>query len=137
MVNKVIIQGRLVKDIELKKTQSDVAYTEFTIAWSEKIKEIENKCFLRVKAWRHTAEFLSKYFSKGKELVIEGQMRTDEWTENGENKSRTICYADKVHFCGPNQDNSNNNSNNEPTPSSDDGFMQVDEDSEDGLPINF
>ena len=63
MVNKLIYQGRLTADPELKRTQSDVSNMEFTIAWSEKYKESETKCFLRCKAWRNTAEFIDKYFN--------------------------------------------------------------------------
>lgn len=104
MVNSVILQGRLVADIELKYTQSNVAYTEFTVAWSEKYKDAETKCFLRCKAWRNTAEFLEKYFRKGQEIVIVGHMVTEQWTTDGENKSRTICQVDKVNFCGKKED---------------------------------
>lgn len=140
MVNKTIIQGRLVKDPELKKTQSDVPYTEVTIAWSEKIKEVENKCFLRVKAWRHNAEFLCNYFKKGKELIAVGKMITEQWTDNeGNDKSRTIMTAEGFHFCGPKgDDDQKGNSNSEPTPTSDDGFMDIPDNADDeGLPINF
>ena len=70
MTNLMILHGRLTKDVELKKTSSDIAFTEFTVAWSEKYKESETKCFLRCKAWRSTAENISKFFSKGKEIVI-------------------------------------------------------------------
>ena len=100
MLNSIELQGRLTRDIELKKTSSDIAYTEFTVAWSEKYKEAETKCFLRCKAWRSPAEFLSKYFQKGSELIVSGHMVTDEWEKDGEKQSRTICYVDKVHFCG-------------------------------------
>ena len=71
MINKMILQGRLTADIELRRTQSDVVNTEFTIAWSEKYKEVETRCFMRCKAWRQTAEFLDKYFRKGQEILIE------------------------------------------------------------------
>ncbi len=100
MLNKTTLQGRLTADIELKKTKSDMSFCEFTIAWSEKMKDTENKLFLRCKAWSFTADFLSKYFSKGKELIVEGQMRTEEWEKDGEKQQRTILNVDKVHFCG-------------------------------------
>lgn len=100
MVNKLIFQGRLVADPELKRTQSDVPYLEVSIAWSEKYKEAESKCFLRCKAWRNTAEFINKYFKKGQEINIEGHMLSEQWEENGDKKSRTICIVDKAHFCG-------------------------------------
>lgn len=99
MINKVIFQGRLVKDIELKSV-GGFPMTEFTIAWSEKYKDTERKCFLRCKAWRSMAEFLEKYYKKGQEIAIEGQMLTEEWDKDGQKQNRTICNIEKVHFCG-------------------------------------
>lgn len=101
MVNKVIFQGRLVADPDLKSTQSGISFLEVTVAWSEKYKETETRCFLRCKAWRHTAEFISKYFRKGQEILIEGSMVTESWEKEGEKQSRTICNVEKAHFCGP------------------------------------
>ena len=108
MLNKLEYQGRLTADIELKQTQSGVSFTEFTVAWSEKYKEIETKCFLRCKTWRQTAEFLSKYFKKGSELIVEGKMVTVQWEKDGQTQSRTICDVEKVHFCGSKSDNGGN-----------------------------
>lgn len=108
MLNKIEYQGRLTADVELKKTQSEVSFTEFTIAWSEKYKEVETKCFLRCKAWRQTAEFVSKYFNKGAEILVEGRLVTEQWEKDGQAQSRTICEIEKVHFCGSKSDNSNN-----------------------------
>lgn len=108
MLNKIEYQGRLTADVELKQTQSGVSFTEFTIAWSEKYKEAETKCFLRCKTWRQTAEFLSKYFKKGSELIVEGKMVTEQWEKDGQTQSRTICDVEKVHFCGSKSDNGGN-----------------------------
>ena len=99
MLNKIIYQGRLTKDPELKKTQSDISNTLFTIAWSEKYKEVETKCFLLCKAWRNTAEFICKYFRKGQEIAIEGHMVSERWGEA--EHDTTYCVIDKAHFCGP------------------------------------
>lgn len=133
MINKMILQGRLTADIELRRTQSDVANTEFTIAWSEKYKEVETRCFMRCKAWRQTAEFLDKYFRKGQEILIEGHMVTEEWENDGDKKSRTICLIDKVNFCGS---KSNNGSNISPKTDVD-GFVNIPDDVEDDeLPFN-
>lgn len=134
MVNKVILQGRLTRDIELKKTSSDIAVAEFTVAWSEKYKDSETKCFLRCKAWRSTAEFLSKFFSKGKELVIEGHMVTDEWEKDGEKQSRTLCYVEKVNFCGGKSDNAAGSSPSESKP--DDSWQSVPNEIDNELPFN-
>ena len=132
MLNKIEYQGRLTRDIELKKTSSDIAYCEFTIAWSEKYKEVETKCFLRCKAWRNTAEMLSKYFRKGKEVLIEGHMLTEEWEKDGEKQSRTICQIDRVHFCGKKEDSDNGSA----TAPADEGFMTVSEEIDKELPFN-
>ena len=59
MINRICYQGRLVKDPEIKVSQNNISKLEFTIAWSEKYKETETKCFLRCIAWRGTAEFIS------------------------------------------------------------------------------
>lgn len=129
MVNNMVLQGRMVADVELKYTQSNVAFAEFTVAWSEKYKEAETKCFLRCKAWRSTAEFLNKYFRKGQEIVVVGHMVTEQWEANGEKKSRTVCQVDKVNFCGKKEDGGNNRNASNPTPqaSDGDGFMNIPE----------
>ena len=133
MINKMILQGRLTADIELRRTQSDVANTEFTIAWSEKYKEVETRCFMRCKAWRQTAEFLDKYFRKGQEILIEGHMVTEKWEKDGEKKSRTICLIDKVNFCG----SKSSNGYNIPPKTDADGFVNIPDDVEDDeLPFN-
>ena len=139
MVNKLIFQGRMVADPELKHTQSDVANSEFTVAWSEKYKDTETKCFLRCKAWRSNAEFISKYFRKGQEIVIEGHMITEQWESDGEKKIRTICLVDKANFCGSKADNGSYSGNSKPVPKPEtdaDGFMNIpDGISDDELPF--
>ena len=135
MVNKVILQGRLVRDIEVKQTQSGVSFTEFTVAWSEKYKEAETRCFLRCKAWRQTAEFLGKYFHQGSEIVVEGQMVTEEWEKDNQKQSRTICNVEKVNFCGSKSDNKQN-TQQAAQKKSDDGFMNIPDGADEELPFN-
>jgi len=119
--------------VELKRTQSDVANCEFTVAWSEKYKETETKCFLRCKAWRNTAEFISKYFFKGQEIVIDGHLVTEEWQSEGEKKSRTICVIDKANFCGSKSENGGSNRGTQIG----DGFVNIPDDVDDeSLPFN-
>ena len=101
MLNKLLYQGRLVSDPEVKQTQSGISYLEITIAWSEKYKESETICFMRCKAWRNTAEFIGKWFRKGQEILIEGHMITETWDKDGQKQSRTICNIEKANFCGP------------------------------------
>ena len=138
MVNKLIFQGRFVADPELKYTQSQVPVCEFTVAWSEKYKETETKCFLRCKAWRNTAEFVWKYFRKGQETVVEGKMTTEQWEADGEKKSRTICVVEKVHFCGSKGNGAENNDSQQPKQegSVGNGFVNVPYGLDEELPFN-
>ena len=110
MINKVTLQGRLTADPELKQTQSGVPNVFFTVAWSEKYKEVEKKCFLPCKAWRGTAEFLSKYFAKGQELIVAGKLSTEEWTaQDGSKRSQNVLDVEEIHFCGPRRDGASQN----------------------------
>lgn len=102
MINHMILQGRLTKDPELRQTNSGVSVCSFTVAWSEKYREKETKLFLPCKAWRGTAEMVSKYFSKGREIAIEGKLSTREWEDKDGNRRTSIeMSVDSVHFCGP------------------------------------
>lgn len=105
-VNHLTYQGRNTKDLELKTSQSGVENLSFTLAWSEKYKEVEKKCFLPCKAFRQTAVFLDKYFhNKGSEMTVEGHLETEEWEDkDGNKKSRLVLQVEKVHFCGKKQD---------------------------------
>lgn len=101
MLNRTIVQGRLVADPELRATQSDISVCNFTLAWSEKYKEVEKKCFLRCVAWRSTAEFVSKWFSKGQEIVVSGKLISRDFTDlNGVKRNVIECEVEEVHFCG-------------------------------------
>lgn len=102
MLNHTVLQGRLTRDPELRNTQSGTPVCSFTVAWSEKFKETETKLFLNCTAWRGTGDMVSKYFSKGKEIIVEGKLSTREWTDKeGNKRSTNEMVVDRVHFCGP------------------------------------
>lgn len=102
MLNHTSIQGRLVRDPELRYTQSQTPVCSFTVAWSEKIKDVETKLFLNCVAWRGTAELVSNYWRKGQEIVVEGKLATRQWQDKeGNNRSSTELTVQNVHFCGP------------------------------------
>ena len=102
MLNSAILQGRLVRDPELRYTTSGIPVCTITIAWSEKYKGSETKCFLPVTIWRSTAEMVDKNFTKGREIIVEGRLKTKDWTDqNGNRKSVIEMQANRVHFCGP------------------------------------
>lgn len=102
MLNHMTLQGRLCADPELRNTQSGVSVCSFRVAWSEKYKETETKLFLNCTAWRGTGEMVSKYFSNGKEIVVEGKLSTRDWTDKeGGKRTTNEMTVERVHFCGP------------------------------------
>ena len=104
MLNHTTIQGRLVDNPAVGKTNSDTDYANFRIAWSEKYKDKENKCFLECTAFSAQADFISKYFLKGQEILVEGKLNTEEWeTQDGQKRSKTVLLVNNVHFCGKKQ----------------------------------
>ena len=105
MVNRMILQGRLCADPEMRRTQNGTAVCSFRVAWSETVKDRETKLFLNCVAWQGTAEMICKYFRKGKELVVEGRLSTREYDDrDGNLRSVTEMTVDRVHFCGKNED---------------------------------
>lgn len=89
--NKVIIGGRLTQDVELKATPSGKSVISFSVAVNRKGAERKTD-FIDVTAWEKTAEFISKYFSKGSSICIVGTLQKREWTDNNGNKR----YATEV-----------------------------------------
>lgn len=89
MLNRITMTGRLVADPELRRTQTGVAVTSFRIAndrdFSGKDGEKETD-FFDVVAWRATAEFISKYFAKGRLITVDGRLQTRAWTDRDKNK---------------------------------------------------
>ena len=106
MINKMVIQGRMVRDVELRRTNSGTSVASFTMAWSEKYKDNERKLFLPCVAWGNVAEHASKYFPKGAELVAEGYLTSRQWQDkNGNNRETIELTVDRMHFCGAKRDN--------------------------------
>lgn len=101
-MNKVILKGRLVADPELRQTQSGISYTKFKVA-VDKYSKDGNKAadFIDCDAWRGTAEMVAKYFSKGKEIVVEGAIHNNNYEKQDGTKVYTyLVTADRVEFCG-------------------------------------
>lgn len=111
MINTVVIQGNICADIEVKYTQNSTQYTRFNVAINEKTKDSEKTYFIPVQAWRHTAEFIAKYFRKGSQIGIEGKLTQRTYTDNSGTKHNIIeVVANSVHFLG------NKNGNNAAAP---------------------
>ncbi len=102
--NKVILIGNLTADPELKQTQNGISVTSFSIAVSRRFssKSAENAPqadFINIVAWRNTAEFITKYFQKGKSILIVGSLQSRSWTDqNGQKRYVTEVVAEEAQF---------------------------------------
>ena len=104
MLNKVILMGRLTRDPEFRQTTSGVPVCRFSIAinrqFANKQTGERETDFVDCVAWRNTAEFVSRYFSKGNMILVEGQLRNDNYTDNnGVKHYRMNVFVDNVSFC--------------------------------------
>ena len=103
MLNHITIMGRLTRDPELRRTGSGVAVASFSVAVDRDFggrdggeKETD---FIDCVAWRQTGEFVSKYFTKGRMIVVSGRLQIRSWTDKDGNKRRTAeVVADNVYF---------------------------------------
>lgn len=103
MLNRVVLMGRITADVELRHTQSGTAVASFTVAVDRVTKKSEEKQtdFIDVVAWSGTAEFVCKYFGKGKLIAINGRLQTRTWEDKQGNKRKsTEVIAENVSFCG-------------------------------------
>ena len=102
MLNKIILMGRLTRDPELRRTGSGTAVTSFPLAVDRDFKGQngdKETDFIDVVAWRSTAEFVSKYFTKGRMAVVEGRLQIRDWTDKDGSKRRSAeVVADNVYF---------------------------------------
>ena len=102
MLNKIFIMGRLTRDPELRRTQGGNAVTSFALAVDRDFKSADGTKetdFIDVVAWRNTAEFAAKYFTKGRMAVVEGRLQMRDWTDKEGNKRRSAeVVADNIYF---------------------------------------
>lgn len=118
-MNKVILMGRLTKDPELRYTQNNIPVCNFTLAVDRRFsKQDEEKQtdFIPVVAWQKTAEFCSKYFSKGRKVAVAGRIETRTWEDDQKVKhyvteviAEEVDFADSKKDSGDNQANQNSN----------------------------
>ena len=103
MLNHITIMGRLTRDPELRRTGSGIAVTSFTVAvdrdFSGRDGGEKETDFIDCVAWRQTGEFVSKYFTKGRMIVVSGRLQIRSWTDKDGNKRRTAeVVADNCYF---------------------------------------
>ena len=103
MLNKIVLMGRLTRDPELRRTARGTAVASFSLACDRDFKNKETgekeTDFIDIVAWRSTAEFVSRYFTKGRMAVVEGRLQIRPWTDRDGNKRRSAeVVADNVYF---------------------------------------
>lgn len=151
-MNKVILMGRLTKDPELKSTSNGISRVTFTLAVDRRFKNAQGEReadFINCVAWRQTAEFVSRYFTKGQRMAAVGSLQVRSWDDQtGKRNWMTEVIVDEVYFAdskseGSGNYNSNNNNNysnnsynsNDYTTSSEGFFEAPDDDTQ--LPFDL
>jgi single-strand DNA-binding protein len=126
-MNLIVLKGRLIADPEVKNVGvKQTTVCEFCIAVDRRF-EKDKTDFINCQAWGNTGEFIGKYFSKGKEIALVGELHIDKFEKDGENRYLTRVKVDNVEFCGSKNDNNNNSEkpNSSPAPA---GFEEIDDD---------
>lgn len=121
-MNFIAIRGRLVRDPELKTTQSGVSVTTITVAVDRSYSSGGEKQtdFFDCAFWRQGAEFVSKYFSKGKEIIVTGEMQSRKWTDKeGNNRISWEIQNARAEFCGSAKSNNDTAQNTAIPPAAD------------------
>lgn len=116
MLNHIVVQGRLTRDVELRRTTSGVPVASFTLAvdrdFADKTSGEKETDFIDCVAWRSTAEFVDKYFNKGRMAIVSGRLQIRSWTDKDGNKRRNAeIVADNVYFGDSKNSNSGGSSN--------------------------
>lgn len=103
MLNNITLMGRLTRDPELRHTPNGVPVASFALAVGRPVKESGERQtdFIDVVVWRNTAEFVTKYFTKGQLCALTGRLQIRDWTDKDGNKRRTAeVVADRIYFAG-------------------------------------
>jgi single-strand DNA-binding protein len=126
-MNLIVLKGRLIADPEVKKVGANqTTVCEFCVAVDRRF-EKDKTDFINCQAWGNTGEFIGKYFAKGKEIALVGELHIDKYEKDGENRYLTRVKVDNVEFCGSKNDNDSNSekSNSSPAPAD---FEEIDDD---------
>ena len=127
-MNKVILSGRICSDIELKTVGNGTSVCTFRIAVQRRFKNAEGNYdadFISVVAWRGTADFISKYFSKGDPIEVGGSIQTRNYEKDGQKVYITEVVLDEAGFVLSKKEDSKGTETVAHTPPEDDGFMPM------------
>ena len=128
MLNHIVLMGRLTRDPELRRTNNGTAVASFALAvdrdYADKESGEKGVDFIDIVAWRNTAEFVSKYFTKGRMAVVDGRLQIRQWTDKNGNKRYTAeVVANNVYFGDSKKENTSQVNSPE--------FVPLDEDDSD------
>ncbi len=151
MLNRIVIMGRLGRDPELRHTQAGVPVASFSLAVDRDFKDKSTgekvTDWIDVVAWRNTAEYVAKYFTKGRLAVVEGRLQLRDWTDREGNKRRSAeVVADNVYYADSRRDGDPGGSYSRPAapapaadygmpPAGGDQFAELSEDDDGELPF--
>lgn len=112
MLNRIMIMGRLTRDPELRRTQSGTSVVSFSLAVDRDFKDKstgeKTTDFINVVAWRSTADFVNRFFTKGRMAVVEGRLQMRDWTDKDGNKRTSAeVVAENVYFGDSKRDGDN------------------------------
>lgn len=99
-MNKTVITGNLVRDPEFRTSQSGIAVVRFSVAVNRPMAKEKTVDYFDCVAFRKTAEFVNKYFFKGKPILIEGHMQSNKWEKDGVKRTSWELAVDNVEFIG-------------------------------------
>ena len=109
-MNKVILMGRLTKDVEMRQTPNGVSLARFSIAVTRRFKNSNGEYdadFINCIAWRQTGEFIARYFQKGSMIAVVGSIQSRSWDGNdGKKQYATEVIVDEAYFTGSKSENS-------------------------------
>lgn len=129
MLNHIVIMGRLTRDPELRRTGNGTAVASFSLAVDRDFKNASGEKetdFIDVTAWRSTAEFVSKYFSKGRMAVVSGRLQIRTWTDKDGGKHRNAeVLANNIYF--GDSKNGTSGQQSAPDPVTDYGVLEEDD----------
>ena len=110
--NRVILMGNLTRDPELRQTQSGTSICRFSVAVNRSFSAQDGTtrdetCFVDVDSFGRTAENISKYFSRGKPILVEGRLRQDSWEDKqGQKRTKLVVVLERFEFIGSKGDSS-------------------------------
>ncbi len=123
MLNRVILQGRLVADPELRHTQNNIAVATYRIAVDRNYATRDangnrqsQADFINIVSWRQSAEFVAKYFNKGSMILVEGQLQVRDYTDrDGNRRYITEVVTDNINFCASRRESQSSGGYNQPS----------------------